>query len=324
MQKGSWRLAQAAPTLFMLMLCYLAWGVATFVLPSVSLVASVVIAGVAIALHASLQHETIHGNPFRQRWLNTVVVFPALTLVVPYERFFETHLAHHKDSDLTDPYDDPESHFLDPKRWHGLGRGVQVLLNMNNTLLGRIAIGPVVGTVGFILDEWRLARAGDAKVWSGWLWHVPAVAVVVLWIALSPMPFWAYALAAYLGMSLLKIRTFLEHRAHEAARARTVIVEDRGPLALLFLNNNFHVVHHMHPDVPWFRLPGLYRANKARYLGMNEGYRFASYRDVFRQYLVTQKDPVAHPLMPGPDDEQVPSEAPDPAIAQKPFEVQPA
>jgi hypothetical protein len=45
------------------------------------------------------------------------------------------------------------------------------------------------------------------------------------------MPVWAYLLAAYLGWSLLKIRTYLEHRAHEAARARTVIIESRGPLS---------------------------------------------------------------------------------------------
>ena len=87
------------------------------------------------------------------------------------------------------------------------------------------------------------ARGGCSCWW--WLWL----------LAVGAMPVWAYLLAAYLGWSLLKIRTFLEHRAHEAARARTVIIEDRGPLALLFLNNNFHVVHHMHPGVPWYRLP---------------------------------------------------------------------
>ena len=69
------------------------------------------------------------------------------------------------------------------------------------------------------------------------------------------MPWWAYLLAAWIGHALLKIRTYLEHRAHEAPRARTVIIEDRGPLALLFLNNNLHVVHHCHPAVPWYRLP---------------------------------------------------------------------
>jgi fatty acid desaturase len=72
--------------------------------------------------------------------------------------------------------------------------------------------------------------------------------------------------AAWVGHGLLRIRTFLEHRAHEAARARTVIIEDRGPLSVLFLNNNFHAVHHMHPAVPWYRLPAVYRANRAHYL----------------------------------------------------------
>ena len=79
-------------------------------------------------------------------------------------------------------------------------------------------------------------------------------------VTISPMPFWAYALAVYVALSILKIRTFLEHRAHADPAARTVIVEDRGPLALLFLNNNLHVVHHAHPGVPWYALPALYRA----------------------------------------------------------------
>jgi fatty acid desaturase len=112
------------------------------------------------------------------------------------------------------------------------------------------------------------------------------------------MPWWAFALSCYLSLSLLRIRTFLEHQAHERARARTVIIEDRGPLALLFLNNNLHVVHHMHPKVPWYRLPALYRANRDRYLARNDGYAFASYREIFARYLTRAKDPVPHPLWP--------------------------
>ena len=114
-------------------------------------------------------------------------------------------------------------------------------------------------------------------------------------VALSPMPVWAYLAACYLGLSLLKIRTFLEHQAHERAPGRTVVIEDRGPLALLFLNNNLHVVHHAHPQVPWYRLWGTYDANRGRYLGMNGGYRYRSYAEVFRLHLLRAKDPVAHP-----------------------------
>jgi fatty acid desaturase len=146
-------------------------------------------------------------------------------------------------------------------------------------------------------SDWRAARAGDRRVVEGWLAHIPAVALVLAVVTVSPMPVWAYLAAAYLGLSLLKIRTFLEHQAHEKARGRTVIIEDRGPLALLFLNNNLHVVHHMHPRVPWYRLPGLYRSNRARYLGVNEGYRYGSYLEIFRRFLFSAKDPVPHPIL---------------------------
>ena len=80
------------------------------------------------------------------------------------------------------------------------------------------------------------------------------------------------------------------------ARARTVIIEDRGLLAFLFLNNNLHVVHHVNPGVPWYRLPALYRAGKERYLEMNDGYVYRSYGEVFRRYLFKAKDPVPHPI----------------------------
>ena len=122
--------------------------------------------------------------------------------------------------------------------------------------------------------------------------------MVLVWLWVAPMPVWAYLLAVWLGIALLKIRTFLEHRAHARASGRTVIVEDRGPLALLFLNNNLHVVHHMHPEVPWYRLPALYAGRRAHYRRRNDGYVYASYAQVFRDYLWRPKDPVAHPLWP--------------------------
>jgi len=112
------------------------------------------------------------------------------------------------------------------------------------------------------------------------------------------MPVWAFLLAVWLGHGLLKIRTFLEHRAHVTARARTVIIEDRGPLALLFLNNNFHAVHHMHPSVPWYRLPSVYAGRRDHFRRRNDGYVYRSYAQIFAQYLFRAKDPVPHPLWP--------------------------
>ena len=285
------------PTLLLLGACYGLWALAVFALPQVSLWLAVPIAAWAIAQHSSLCHEAIHGHPFGDPRLDAAAVFPALALAIPYGRFRDSHLAHHRDSNLTDPYDDPESNYLARRDWEALAPWLRLVLRANNTLAGRLVLGPVVGTVAWLRGDLAAIRAGDRAVIGAWLWHVPAVAAVVLLVAWSPMPWWAYGLAAYLGLSLLKIRTFLEHQAHERTRGRTVIVEDRGPLALLFLNNNLHVVHHLHPRVPWYRLPRLYRANPQRYLGLNEGYRYRSYGEVFRRHLWAAKDPVPHPLL---------------------------
>ena len=222
-----------------------------------------------------------------------------LGLTVPYCRFRDLHLAHHRDSNLTDPYDDPETNYLDPVVWALLPRWKQALLRLNNTLAGRILIGPAIGHAIFFQDEWRLVRSGDRKVGRAWALHLPGVVAVLALVALSPMPLWLYFSACYVALGLLRIRTFLEHQAHEKARGRTVIIEDKGPLALLFLNNNLHVVHHMHPGVPWYELPAVYRAGKERFLAINDGYLYRSYGQVFRKYLFRTKDPVAHPLWRG-------------------------
>ncbi|QYZ68531.1 fatty acid desaturase [Neotabrizicola shimadae] len=286
------------PTILLLAATYAVWGLGTTVGYSLSPVLGMVLTGVAIAQFSSLQHEVLHGHPFRSAALNEALVFPALSLTVPYGRFRDTHLAHHHDPILTDPYDDPESNYLDPKVWGTLARWQQAVLRANNTLLGRVLIGPLVGNFLWLRSEAKLAARGEPGVRRDWLKHLAGFVPLVAWLWFAAMPWWAYLLAAWIGHALLKIRTYLEHRAHEAPRARTVIIEDRGPLALLFLNNNLHVVHHMHPAVPWYRLPAIYGANRAHYLRRNDHYHYRSYAEIFRRHLLRAKDPVPHPLMP--------------------------
>ena len=284
-------------TLALIALCYLVWGLSTTVLAAQSPFIAVFVTGVVITLHSSLSHEVIHGHPTPYSRLNYALVSPGLILAIPILRFRDTHLDHHLDARLTDPYDDPESNFLDPQDWDGLYAPIRWLLNCNNSLFGRLLIGPAVSQVYFMLSDYRAWRSGDSRVLKGWVWHIPALFPVLLWVFyLSPLSFWAYAISAYIGIALLKIRTFAEHRAHEIARERTVIVEDRGPLALLFLNNNLHSVHHNHPNLAWYELPKRYFRDKERYLEQNGGYLFTSYGQLLALHFWHPKDPVAHPL----------------------------
>ena len=96
---------------------YLVLGLATTELADISLPIAVFVTAIAIAQFSSLQHEVLHGHPFRSRWLSEAAVFPGVTIYIPYLRFKETHLAHHHDPILTDPYDDPESNYVDPNVW---------------------------------------------------------------------------------------------------------------------------------------------------------------------------------------------------------------
>ncbi|WP_372574617.1 fatty acid desaturase [Ruegeria jejuensis] len=285
-------------TFGLIVICYLLWVAAVFWLSAWSPVLAILAAGVLVAFHASLTHEVLHGHPFRRQALNEALMALPLNLCIPYNRFRDLHLAHHRDANLTDPYDDPESNYLDPSRWVTLPAWLKVLYGVNNTLLGRMLVGPALGQAVFLADEWRAALRGDGAIWRAWAQHLPGVALVLWLVVLSPMPVWAYLISAYMGLSLLKIRTFLEHRAHEKARGRTVIIEDRGPLALLFLNNNLHVVHHMNPKAAWYQLPALYQEARDRYQASNEAYVYRSYGDIFRRYFLRAKDPVPHPLWP--------------------------
>jgi fatty acid desaturase len=282
-------------TILLIAACYGAIVVSTTYLTDISTFLGVIALGISLTLYSSLQHEVLHGHPTPSRHLNETFVFPSFFLIIPFQRFRDTHLAHHQDANLTDPYDDPETNYLDPAVWERLPQALRTVLIFNNTLFGRVTIGAAIGGVSFLTTEWRLAKS-DVMVRKAWALHALGLIPVIWLISVTPISFFGILVANYIAMSLLRIRTFLEHQAHEKSRARTVIIESRGPLAFLFLNNNFHAVHHMHPKVAWYDLPKLYRDNKARYLKVNGGYVYGCYLHVAKAYLVKAKDAVAHPL----------------------------
>lgn len=282
------------PTIGVLVLTYALWIFTTVMLAEWSLTLAIIATGILITQHSSLQHEALHGHPTPYPAMNTLLVYPALSLFIPYHRFRDTHLAHHHDCALTDPFDDPETNFLTQQKWDALSPICRLIMTFNNTLLGRVMIGGIIGTGQFLWSEIKSVHKPDVR--RGWLWHVPAVFMVIAWIGITPMPLWAYTLSALIGLSLLRIRTFLEHRAHDHQSARSVVIEDRGPLSVLFLNNNYHALHHAQPGVAWYKLPALYLKDREKILSENDGYRYENYGQIFRQHLLRPKDPVAHPL----------------------------
>ena len=282
----------------MLAFCYVGWLAATWHFDRLGPWLFVALVAPLVTLHSSLQHEALHGHPTRSAMLNEALVFVPLGLLFPYRRFKTLHLRHHNDQALTDPYDDPESFYLAAGEWQRLPGWLRTILAFNNTFFGRFTIGPAVMLVGFVASEARLIEQGDRKVLAAWIAHATGLAALFAWTAgICGIPVWLYFATAYLGLSILTVRTFAEHQAHETLGGRTVIVEASPVFSLLFLNNNLHFVHHENPRVAWYDLPALYRARRDEFLAANGSYRFRGYGEMFRRYLFRTKTPVAHPFL---------------------------
>lgn len=253
-----------------------------------------------LAWHGSLQHECLHGHPTRWRRLNFAIAWWPIALWLPYERYRFLHLRHHRDWALTSPLDDPESFYLAPQVWSRLGRAGRLARRAFNTVAGRLLLGPVWLPLAFWRHELRQIAAGDRGLAQVWVGHLAGVALVLAWVVgACGMGLGAYVLLMVLpGLALALLRSYAEHRWAEAPGHRTVIVEGSPLLALLYLNNTLHAVHHAKPRLPWYRLPAAYRAAREEWLAANGGYLQRGYAGLFRRHLLAAKEPVVHPAAP--------------------------
>ena len=287
-------------TVAMIAACYISWLV--FGASYVAIGWPVIFAlAVVIALHSSLQHEAIHGHPTTSIGWNEALVSLPIGLFLPYRRYRELHLLHHGDSRLTDPYDDPESFYTSRDDYQRLPRIMQYLLGLNNTLPGRMLLGPAISTVRFAMSEFSPPAGAPgctlASRRNGWALHalglIPTAFIVHFGFG---MPIYAYVASAYMGLSLLALRSFCEHQWADELNNRTVIV-DRSRINWLFLNNNLHLVHHTQPGTAWYALPAVYQERQDEWAAMNNGYVFHGYRAVIRRFGLLQKEPVVHPAL---------------------------
>ncbi|WP_164736641.1 fatty acid desaturase [Pararhodobacter zhoushanensis] len=285
------------PTLGLIALCYGGWLFAGFWLWPLVPILALALMALCAALHSSLVHECLHGHPTRKRLVNEALVTLPVSLAYPYRRYKASHLAHHHDTRLTDPFDDPETYYRAHWQYDALPGWLKYLLGLNNTLLGRVTLGPWLVAIGFYADELRQIRADAHGVRLAWAIHLPAAALILALVWAMGIPLWLYVVAVcWPGLGLIALRSFAEHRWHETPEGRTIIVE-RSPLAWLYLHNNLHIVHHKLPSAPWYALPRLYAERREEWQQLNGGYVFPNYLALWRRWGLTAKEPVAHPTL---------------------------
>ena len=284
------------PTWLLLVIVYSTWISLTFYWDSIPSWLLWLIGGYTVALHSSLQHEALHGHPTTSKHINIALVWPPLTLWLPVELYVKNHLRHHQ-ADLTNPEHDPESFFVTREKWRVLARWQQRMLVFNNTFLGRMLLGPWLTVGGQYRQEFARLLSGDSQHLGILLRHVVSVAVVLYWvIAICQMPLWIYLLAfAWPGTSMMLIRSFLEHRYDPDEKRRSVLVDGCPVTRLLFLNNNYHWVHHDHPELAWYLIPAVARRERDEVLRNNGNYWYTGYLTIAWRFLLK---PWTHPVHP--------------------------
>lgn len=250
-----------------------------------------------VAWHFSLQHEAIHSFRSAPPRLRTAVVMPPLGLWLPFPLYRAAHTTHHQNTHLTEPGVDTESVYWRAADWAALPGWRRTVLRANQTLAGRVLIGPVLRLEKLVRREAGRIASGDTAHVGHWLVHVVLVALLFVYISgVCGMPWWQYVVGiAWPAFGLGWVRSFIEHRYGHRPAERTAIVESNLFWSLLFLNNNLHAVHHLHPRMPWWEIPGYFRANRERILARNGGFYFRGYLDVARRWAFRPAFEPVHP-----------------------------
>ena len=231
------------------------------------------------------------------KWLRRALVWPPIGIWFPFELYRRSHSQHHRDSYLTHPEEDTESYYHEEEDWEDYGDLSKWLLIVNQTFLGRLFIGPFLRTPHFFIKEVGKIIAGDPANLGIWVRHFIAVALILLLVAevfeMSAVHYLAEFI--YPGLVLGMMRSFTEHRWGERPSERTAVVESNWVFGLLFLWNNLHVVHHVFPALPWWKVPRVWRQHRERIQAHNGGFVFRGYGEIAQRWLVTPNFIPVHP-----------------------------
>ena len=243
------------------------------------------------AWHLSMQHEVLHGHPFKSQFINDAIGSIPVTLWMPYFAFKKDHHEHHK-SDLTNPELDNESFYVTQEQWDNAGTIRRAAWTANRTILFRMFVWTIVSTISYVTLVLKRAVRNEQGDRLAVLLHVIGVVVVVYLVSLSSMPLWQFALGTVYGGRILNaIRPLPEHKYQSGVETKTAMIMAGPFMSLLMLNNNLHIAHHDDPKIPWYRVSELARNVNAIERAREAGVLYeGGYAEVFRKFSFTPVD----------------------------------
>jgi beta-carotene hydroxylase len=194
-----------------------------------------------IALHiaGTVIHDACHQSAHRNRVINAILGHvSALMLVFAFPVFTRVHLQHH--AHVNDPENDPD---------HYVSTGGPLWLLPVRFLYHEVFF--------FQRQLWRKNELME--------WFLSRLFVAVIFYISVQYHFLGYLLnfwfipSAVVGLALGLFFDYLPHRPHqERDRWKNARVYPNRILNLLIMGQNYHLIHHLWPSIPWYNYQPTY------------------------------------------------------------------
>lgn len=225
----------------------------------------------ALHLAGTIIHDASHNSAHSNRILNAILGHgSALMLGFAFPVFTRVHLQHH--AHVNDPKNDPD---------HFVSTGGPLWLIAARFFYHEVFFFQRRLWRKYELLEWFLSRL--------FLFSMVFIACHYGFLGYI-MNFW-FVPALVVGITLGLFFDYLPHRPFkERDRWKNARVYPSPVLNLLILGQNYHLVHHLWPSIPWYKYEAAYYATKPlldakgcdQSLGLLEGKNFWSFLyDVF-------------------------------------------
>lgn len=197
----------------------------------------------ALHLAGTVIHDASHNSAHRNRVVNAVLGHSsALILGFSFPVFTRVHLQHH--AHVNDPENDPD---------HFVSTG-----------------GPLwLIAARFFYHEIYFFQRRLWRKWELLEWFLGRLAVGLLVFAAVQFDFLGYIFnywfspALVVGIALGLFFDYLPHRPFEERdRWKNARVYPSGILNLLIMGQNYHLIHHLWPSIPWYRYKPTYEVMK--------------------------------------------------------------
>ncbi len=251
----------AVPTLLLLVGGLAAW-IATTVLyltDAIPWPAAIPVLAVAGYMLFTVAHDAGHHSASNKRWLNDLmgrVATPVFALHAAFPVWRFIHMQHHRFTNHDDG-DDPDHYTMRGPAWQKPLRWITLDYHY----------------VVFYLPKLRSRKPKEQLEAVAFL--LLGIGVPIALIATGNLAAWLVVFFVPSRLAILWLAfafDYLPHHGLHHKPAEDKLKTTRNRLggerwaSLLFLYQNYHLVHHLHPVVPFYRYIAVWRRNEAKYL----------------------------------------------------------